>query len=104
MNALFKQPEIPEFIPLATLVHEMTHYAHGFNSPLERKYDQPHAGGVIRREYAERGLEELYVRQRRWLKLNWPRIIAENFDPPKPRRRTTRRGLPKVTLRKPFWM
>src|SRR5579863_2915308 len=56
MNGLFRSPEIPEFIVTATLVHELTHYAHGFNSPLARKHAHPHAGGVIRAEYAERGL------------------------------------------------
>lgn len=98
LNGLFRDPAIPEFIPQATLVHELIHYAHGFNSPLAQKQAHPHAGGVIRREYAERGLEQLYVRQKRWLKANWPAIVAENFAPPKPR---ARRG--GVVVRKPFW-
>ena len=98
MNGLFRLPEIPEFIPEATLVHELIHYAHGFNSPLEQKHAHPHAGGIIRAEYAERGLEELYVRQKRWLKANWPAIVAANFAPPKSRRR------PVMRIAKPFWM
>jgi hypothetical protein len=103
MNGLFRDPAIPEFIPKATLVHELTHYAHGFNSPLEQLHKHPHAGGVIRKEYAERGLEHLYVEQQRWLKANWPQILQQHFgsDRPVPRRRSqpnTTRGIPK-----PFW-
>jgi hypothetical protein len=105
LNGLFRSPEIPEFIAQATLVHELIHYAHGFNSPLARKHAHPHAGGVIRAEYAERGLEELYVRQKRWLKTNWPGIVAANFAPTRPRRRVAaRRSSPKIVIRKPFWM
>jgi hypothetical protein len=103
MNGLFRDPVIPEFIVTATLVHELTHYAHGFNSPLARKHAHPHAGGVMRAEYAERGLESLYVRQKRWLKANWPAIVAANFAPPAPRRRNFR-SQSKITIRKPFWL
>jgi hypothetical protein len=101
MNGLFRSPEIPEWIVEATLVHELIHYAHGFNSPLAQKHAHPHAGGVIRAEYAERGLEELYVRQKRWLKANWPAIVAANFAPSRPRRR---RRTSAVRIAKPFWM
>jgi len=99
LNGLFRDPEIPEFIAEATLVHELIHYAHGFNSPRPQQHAHPHAGGVIRQEYAERGLESLYVRQKRWLKANWPRIVAENF---KPSRRRRARG--RIVVRRPFWL
>ena len=81
MNSLFKSVEIPEFVILATLVHELTHYAHGFNSPLAQNQVHPHAGGVMRREYADRGLLDLYLEQKRWLKTNWPGVIAREFKP-----------------------
>jgi hypothetical protein len=99
MNGLFRDPAIPEMVVFATLVHELTHYAHGFNSPLEQKHRHPHAGGVMRQEYAERGLEDLYLQQRHWLKENWHRILQENFPPSRPRRRTQR----STSLPKPFW-
>src|ERR1019366_3793437 len=51
MNGLFRSAEIPEFVVTATLVHELTHYAHGFNSPHMQKQAHPHAGGVMRREF-----------------------------------------------------
>lgn len=81
MNGIFRQSEIPVFVVQATLVHELTHYAHGFNSPLEQKQRHPHAGGVIRREFSERGLLNLYMEQKRWLKANWSNIIATEFAP-----------------------
>ena len=56
----FRDPAIPEQIISATLVHELCHYAHGFSSPLPRKYSSPHAGGVILRRNEKRGLEALY--------------------------------------------
>ena len=99
MNGLFRDPAIPEFIVQSTLVHELIHYAHGFNSPLAQRHAHPHAGGVVRAEYAERGLESLYVRQKRWLKVNWPGIVRANFKPSRRRRRTAVRIVPK-----PFWM
>ena len=99
MNGLFRSPEIPEFVVLATLVHEMVHYAHGFSSPLAQQHTHPHAGGVVRAEYAERGLEGLYDRQKQWLKVHWPTIVRENLAPPK--RRRARRA--RISIAKPFW-
>lgn len=99
MNGLFRDSVIPEFVVQSTLVHELIHYAHGFNSPLDQQHKHPHAGGVVRREYAERGLEQLYLDQQKWLKAHWPDIVRQNFAPPKPRRRRrVGSGVPK-----PFW-
>jgi hypothetical protein len=100
MNGIFRDPGIPEFVIEATIVHELTHYAHGFNSPLEQAQAHPHAGGVMRREFDERGLLELYQIQKRWLKDNWPAVIAREFAP-KPRRSTG--GTAKMKVPKPFW-
>lgn len=97
LNSLFKDERVPEFVIRATLVHELTHYAHGFNSPLAQRQQHPHAGGVMRAEFKERGLEQLYLDQRRWLKDSWPHIVAAEF-PVRTQRRTTARKVPK-----PFW-
>ncbi len=107
LNGLFKSPDIPAFIPQATLVHELTHYAHGFNSPLEQKHAHPHAGGVIRAEYAERGLLWLYQDQQKWLKANWPAIVAANFAPTLRRARKRPDAIVRANIKrisKPFWM
>lgn len=81
INPLFKRGDVPEFVVVATIFHELTHYAHGFNSPLAQRQAHPHAGGVIRREYAQRGQLALYLEQKRWLKAHWPAIVAEEFKP-----------------------
>lgn len=102
MNGLFRLLEVPEFVVLATLVHEMTHYAHGFNSPLEQRQQHPHAGGVMRREFEERGLLSLYLEQRKWLKENWAGIVMAHLGVNAQRRVTPRRNqTPKIP--KPFW-
>jgi hypothetical protein len=99
MNALFKREDIPEFVVEATIFHELTHYAHGFNSPLEQAQTYPHAGGVMRREFAERGLLDLYQQQKRWLKDNWSGILEQEFAP---RRRRANNAV-KMKVPKPFW-
>jgi hypothetical protein len=100
MNGLFKLAEVPEFIIQATLVHELTHYAHGFNSPLQQRQAHPHAGGVMRREFAERGLLKLYLQQKKWLKTEWPLLIARELPAT---RSTTGRSGRTMKIPKPFW-
>ncbi len=92
LTSLFKDEMIPEMLVKATIVHELCHYAHGFGAAGERTYDFPHAGGVIRQEFAERGLEDLYVAQKRWLKSHWLGVVKKHypklkFRPPVRRRR-----------------
>lgn len=101
MNGLFRNPAIPEFVVQATLVHELIHYAHGFNSPHDQKFQHPHAGGVMRAEFDERGLLELHKRQKKWLKDNWRGIILQNFN-----QKSTKRGVVSKTTKipNPFWL
>jgi hypothetical protein len=98
INSVFKLAEIPEYVVEATIVHELTHYAHGFSSPLDQAQAHPHAGGVMRREFAERGLLDLYQQQKTWLKANWPGIVESEFAP------RNYRTPPKTKLPKPFWL
>lgn len=86
VSGLFKDSSIPESVVRATIVHEMCHYAHGFNSGHIQKFDYPHAGGVIRSEFTERGLEKLYIEQKKWLKEHWRQYIRVHY-PPQPARR-----------------
>jgi hypothetical protein len=100
MNGIFKNADVPEFVIEATIVHELTHYSHGFNSPLMQSKAHPHAGGVMKREFSERGLLELYLQQKRWLKTNWPVILAREF------KQTSRRSsmtAVRMKMPKPFW-
>lgn len=71
----FKDEYIPEQVILGTIAHEMCHYAHGFNSPLQQIYAHPHKGGVIRKEMQKRGLSEVYKDANRWLKENWSKYL-----------------------------
>lgn len=87
INSLFADERVPEYVVRATIVHELTHYAHGFNSPLQQNKQYPHSGGIIRREFAERGLENLYVRQKKWLKANWKDFIISTIGLSEQRRR-----------------
>lgn len=100
INPLYQDTDVPEYVVLATIVHEMTHYAHGFNSPHNQKQRHPHSGGVIRREFAERGLENLYIKQKKWLKNNWQDIIDKYYDS------NTRRYINQRTkvVKLPWWM
>jgi hypothetical protein len=97
INSIYKDLEVPEYVIRATIVHEMSHYAHGFNSPHDQKHRYPHSGGVIRQEFAERGLEDLYLQQKKWLKENWAGVVGKYLDL-SPRRYKT------VKLRSPWWM
>ncbi|MBW3538056.1 hypothetical protein KY386_01015 [Candidatus Parcubacteria bacterium] len=100
LNGLFRDQRVPELVVKATLVHELCHYAHGFNSPIVQKFRHPHAGGVMRAEFRERGLEQLYLDQRRWLKDNWRGMVEHSFGAPAVRRMRVRKA---VKVPRPFW-
>lgn len=87
INSLFKDTKIPEYVVRGTIAHELSHYTHGFHSPIEQKYETPHAHGVIKKELAGRGLDKIYRAQKIWLKKNWREYLEKNF----PQKRTSRR-------------
>jgi len=77
INGLLRDAQIPEQIICSVIAHEMCHYAHGFSSPLPRKYDSPHAGGIITRELKKRGLQFLESYEKEWIKNKWPTVLEE---------------------------
>lgn len=94
INGWFRSMEVPEYIVQSVIVHELCHYAHGFNSGAgETTHRHPHAGGVIRKEFEERGLAKLYDAQQQWLKHNWPQFIMKNHARPLTAKRTTKKRL-----------
>lgn len=94
INSLFKDQKIPEYVVTGTIAHELSHYAHGFHSPLEKKYDTPHAGGVVRHEMRRRGLEKILKAQKIWLKNNWQKYIDEKLS-----RKSYRRRKPRIIIK-----
>ncbi|MBU0981323.1 hypothetical protein KKC94_01380 [Patescibacteria group bacterium] len=90
INGLFRDESIPEEIILATIAHELCHYAHGFSSPLKRKFRHPHQGGVVTKELKARGLHELHKFEKKWTKANWERVVRDNFSSTQIRRRIVR--------------
>jgi hypothetical protein len=91
INGLFKQEIIPEEIIRATIAHELCHYAHGFSSPLPRKYKHPHQGGVIERELRKRDLQMLYDFEKKWTKSHWTEVLKKEFPMQKRAHRAVRR-------------
>ena len=72
----FSQLDIPEFVIKSTIAHELCHYAHGFNSPLEKKHSHPHRGNIIKKEFDKRDLLDIYLQSKEWLKQNWINIVS----------------------------
>lgn len=75
INGHFRDPEIPEVVVDAILIHEFVHFVHGFNSMREKKYRLPHAGGVITAEMRRRNLDGILKTHKKWIKANWRDIV-----------------------------
>lgn len=71
LNALLQVPQIPEYVLITTIAHELTHYAHGFGSPLPRQYKHPHANDVVKVELERRGLGEIMRLCDAWIDKEW---------------------------------
>ncbi len=71
LNSLLQLSQIPEYVLLATIAHELVHYAHGFGSPLPCLYPHPHAHHVVDRELERRGLGETLRLCNAWIDQHW---------------------------------
>ena len=71
INALLQLREVPEYVLYTTIAHELTHYAHGFGSPLPRIFEHPHANNIVQRELTARGLGELARKCDDWIDKQW---------------------------------
>lgn len=71
VNALLQLPRVPEYILIITIAHELTHYAHGFGSPLPRLHEHPHANNVVKRELEGRGLGTILNLCDDWIDKEW---------------------------------
>jgi hypothetical protein len=80
VNALLRRMEVPEFVTSVTVAHEMVHYAHGFGSPLPRRYKHPHRGGIVKRELIRRGMVDEYERYDDWVYRYWYEFYEEQMS------------------------
>ncbi len=80
VNALLRLAEVPEYVAKITVAHEMVHYAHGFGSPLPRRYKHPHRGGIVRRELVNRGLALEYELYDTWVYTHWYDMYAARVE------------------------
>jgi hypothetical protein len=71
LNALLQSEQVPEYVLITTIAHELAHYAHGFGSPLMRLYKYPHANNVVSRELESRGLGEILGKCNEWIDKYW---------------------------------
>lgn len=71
INGYLKDYKIPGYVIDAVLMHEFTHYTHGFGSPHKQKYSHPHKHNVVGNELKNRGLAEILQAEKRWIKINW---------------------------------
>src|SRR5947208_13093430 len=71
INALLQHRQVPECVLITTIAHELTHYAHGFGSPLPRIFAHPHANNVVERELEQRGLGEMAQLCDKWIDKQW---------------------------------
>jgi len=90
INSLFKDENIPDFVVQATIAHELAHYAHGFHSPLERKFEKPHEGGIVHKELDNRGAKKLEQMSKRWLKEHWREYLEKHLPRKAPQKRKRR--------------
>lgn len=69
ITAMFKDEKIPVEVIDHTIAHELVHYTHGFSSSRKQLHRYPHAGGVVKREMADRQLANLHEAYRKWVRL-----------------------------------
>jgi hypothetical protein len=89
INPLLFDTDVPEHVLDYVIMHELTHYFQGFGSNHERKHKHPHRGGIVEKELARLGWEEITIKSEKWIKENWDKILIKNeIDPSvKPRKR-----------------
>lgn len=78
INSVLNNPHVPEFVVEATLLHELIHYFDGFGSNHKRLRRHPHAGGVMKKEFAKFGWTELAEKQNKWIEKNFSGIYHEH--------------------------
>lgn len=68
ITSMFKSSNIPQEVVDHTIGHELVHYTHGFSSTKPKLHKYPHAGGVVKKEMAQRGMGYLFDAYKKWIK------------------------------------
>ncbi len=76
VNSLFKHEDVPQYVIDLTVAHELVHYSHGFNSPLERKFQYPHQGGIVNKELKKRGFKDALSMEKKIFRKEWPQMYS----------------------------
>ncbi len=71
INALLRQREVPDYVLMTTIAHEVVHYSHGFGSPLPRCFKYPHANKVVDKALEQRGMGVYLQCCNEWIDKNW---------------------------------
>lgn len=71
VNTLLQVQQVPEYVLITTIAHELVHYIHGFGSPLPRRYKHPHANKVVDRELEQRNLGDYLCCCNEWIDKYW---------------------------------
>jgi len=77
VNSLFKHEDVPQYIIDLTIAHELVHYSHGFQSPLERRFRYPHQGGIVRKELKKRGFKDAMQLEKKIFRKEWPEMFRK---------------------------
>ncbi|MGI6589725.1 MAG: hypothetical protein ACOX1V_03625 [Candidatus Iainarchaeum sp.] len=80
INPLLKDLSVPEYVLDYVLMHELTHYFQGFGSNHKRKHKHPHRGGIVEKELARHGWEEITQKSEKWIKENWKNLVAKKIN------------------------
>lgn len=75
ITGFFRDESVPDYVIEATLAHELAHYAHGFHSPLPKRYSHPHRGNIVGKELLARGAYHLVEQQEVWLKAEYASLL-----------------------------
>lgn len=77
ITSMFKDMRISGEVIDHTIGHELVHYAHGFSSTHPKLHRYPHAGGIVKKEMQERGMEHLFNAYKSWMKEYRQQIMAK---------------------------
>lgn len=77
ITSMFRNTRIPQEVVDHTIGHELVHYAHGFSSTNPRLHKYPHAGGVVKKEMSERGMEYLHSAYKKWVNKYRKQLMEE---------------------------